>query len=156
MVVVWSHQGGCGVVVWSLQGGCGVVVWSLQGGRTALVRVNMTFHAQIYRDELLQHHVVPLINVTDGTFQHDIIIHVSLWPTRPAYLSPIEHIWGHSGSQGSLKEPYTTNTTGTVLELNEWRNAPFGIVLPPCVVVRNEKDTTNRGHLDTLWLIHFK
>ena len=41
------------------------------GGRTALVRVNRAFNAQIYRNEVLQHHVVPLINVTGGFFQHD-------------------------------------------------------------------------------------
>ena len=39
---------------------------------TALVRVNGMLNAQIYRDEILQHHVVPLINVTGGIFQHDI------------------------------------------------------------------------------------
>ena len=40
------------------------------GGRTALVRINGALNTQIYRDEILQHHVVPLINVTGGIFQH--------------------------------------------------------------------------------------
>ena len=35
-----------------------------------LVRVNGALSDQIYRDEILQHHVVPLINVTGGIFQH--------------------------------------------------------------------------------------
>ena len=35
-------------------------------GRPALVRVNGERNARIYRDEILQHHVVPLINVIGG------------------------------------------------------------------------------------------
>ena len=39
--------------------------------RTALVRVNGALSAKVYRDEILQHHVVPLIiNVTGGICQH--------------------------------------------------------------------------------------
>ena len=54
-------------------GGSVMVSWTEihHDGRTALVRVNGTLNAQIYRDEILQHHVVPLINVTGGIFQHD-------------------------------------------------------------------------------------
>ena len=54
-------------------GGGGVVVWSdiRHDGRTALMRVNGALNDQIYQDEILQHHVVPLINVTGGIFQHD-------------------------------------------------------------------------------------
>ena len=37
-----------------------------------LVRVNGALNDQIYQDEILQHHVVPLINVTGGIFQHFI------------------------------------------------------------------------------------
>ena len=63
-----------------------------------LVRVNGALNAQIYQDEILQHHVVPLINVTGGIFQHvyprphtaricrDFLqqnkVHVSPWPAR--------------------------------------------------------------------------
>ena len=38
----------------------------LWDSRTALVRVNEALNVQIYRDEILQHHVVPLINVIRG------------------------------------------------------------------------------------------
>ena len=50
-----------------------VMVWAEihHDGRIGLVRVNGSLNVQIYRDEILQHHVVPLINVTDGIFQHD-------------------------------------------------------------------------------------
>ena len=49
------------------------MVWAgiRHDGRTTLVRVNGTLKAQIYRDEILQHYVVPLINVTGGIVQHD-------------------------------------------------------------------------------------
>ena len=40
-------------------------------GCTALVRVNGTLNTQIYWDEILQHHAVPLINITGGIVQHD-------------------------------------------------------------------------------------
>ena len=40
--------------------------------RTPLVRINGVLNAQIYRDEILQHHTVPLINVNGGILQHDI------------------------------------------------------------------------------------
>ena len=47
-----------------VSGGAGI----RHDGRTALVEVNGVLNAQIYRDEMLQHHGVPLINVTDGIF----------------------------------------------------------------------------------------
>ena len=54
-------------------GGGGVMVWAgiHRDGRTALVRVNGALCAQICWDEIPQHRVVPLINVTVDTFQLD-------------------------------------------------------------------------------------
>ena len=51
--------------------GGGVMVWAgiHHDGRTALVRVNGALNAQIYRDEILVHHDVLLINVTGSIFQ---------------------------------------------------------------------------------------
>ena len=48
----------------------GMLVWVRihHDGRTALVTVNGERNARIYRDEILQHHVVPLINVIGGIF----------------------------------------------------------------------------------------
>ena len=52
-------------------GGSGMVRTGIHhDGRTTLVRVNGALIAQIYRDEILQYHLVPL-NVTAGIFQHD-------------------------------------------------------------------------------------
>ena len=87
-------------------GGGSVMVWAgiHHDGHTALVIVN----AQIYWDEILQHHVVPLVNVPGGTLQFDSArphtaqvcqdflqqnnIHVLPWAARLAVLSPIEHL----------------------------------------------------------------
>ena len=48
-------------------GGGNVTVCAVihHNGRTALVRVCGALNAQIYRDEVPQHHVVPLINATN-------------------------------------------------------------------------------------------
>ena len=74
-------------------------------GRSALVGVNGALSAQIYRDEILQHHVVPLISVSGGSFQHDnarlhtVRVYIDFLPQNnvpvlpwPADLSPIEHL----------------------------------------------------------------
>ena len=54
--------------------GGSVMVW-LAGihyaGRTALMRVNEALDAQIYRDEILQQHVAPLVTASGGISQHD-------------------------------------------------------------------------------------
>ena len=53
-------------------GGGNAMVWTgiHHQGHTVLVRVIGALDTQIYRDEVVQHHVFPLINVTGGTFQH--------------------------------------------------------------------------------------
>ena len=63
------------IVFWNMVVSVVVVSWLWteihRDGRTALMRVNKALSAPIYRDEILQHHVVPLINVTVDIFQHD-------------------------------------------------------------------------------------
>ena len=54
--------GGGSVMMWA---------WISHDGRTTLMRVNGAFNAQIYQDEILQRHVVPLIIVSGGIWQHD-------------------------------------------------------------------------------------
>ena len=54
-------------------GGGSSMAWTSHhnDGRTGLVRVNEAPNTQIYRDEIPQHHVGPLIKTTGGIFQHD-------------------------------------------------------------------------------------
>ena len=56
-----------------LCGGGRVVVWAgtQPCGRTALVHVAGALTGIRYRDDILQHHVIPHMNVNGGTFQHD-------------------------------------------------------------------------------------
>ena len=50
-----------------------VMVWTgiHHGRRTTLVHVVGALTCIIYRDEIMQHHVIPHMNVNDGMFQHD-------------------------------------------------------------------------------------
>ena len=89
--------------------------WIDHDDRTALVRVGEVFGAQIDRDQTLQHHVIPLINVTGGIFQQDNAKEHTAQVCRDFIQQSNRTPLGHPRSQSSSKEPFTTNTTGTVL-----------------------------------------
>ena len=85
------------IVVHGRFGSGSVMVWeeNHHDGHAVLVRVN----AQIFGDEILQHHVVPLIKVISSIFQHNAKphtarvcrdFHVLPRPAGSADLSPIE------------------------------------------------------------------
>ena len=61
-----GRVGGGGVIKYhdGRVGGGGVIKY--HDGRAALVRVARALNAQIYRGEIPQHHVAPLIDVTGG------------------------------------------------------------------------------------------
>ena len=99
---------------------------------TALVKVNGALSGQMYLDEILQHHVVPLINVTGGILQLDNArphslpkcstannVHVLPWPARSADLSPIEHLWDILDRR--VHPPQTLQELFLALQ-NEWQN----------------------------------
>jgi hypothetical protein len=54
-------------------GGGSVMMWGAisETGRTELVHVNGTLTAKRYRDEILQHHVVPIMQNNGRLFQHE-------------------------------------------------------------------------------------
>ena len=121
------------------------MVWSgiHHGDRTALVRVNGALNDQIYRDEILQHHVVPLFNVTGGIFSitmpgHTLHESVEIFYSR---FIPSKTPLGHPVLRSLSKEPSATNVTGTVLGFTELMkethipNATYNILLPACVAV---------------------
>jgi hypothetical protein len=78
-------------------------------GRTELVHVNGTLTAQRYCDEILQHHVVPIMQNNGRLLQHDNAkphtarvtiaylqkynIPVLSSPSKSLDLDPIEHLW---------------------------------------------------------------
>ena len=91
-IVFWN------TIVWVV-----VVSWYRQG---FTMRVNGALNVQIYRDEILQQHVGPLINVTGGIFQCQATHYVSLlrfstakqrscltMTSKTGRFIPTEHLW---------------------------------------------------------------
>lgn len=124
-------------------GGGSVMVWGgIQNGRrTALVRVEGALTAVRYRDEILEQHVVPFLNLNGGQFQHDNARpHVARvcvefldqnnvitlpWPARSPDLSPIEHLWDELDRRVRLRQPPPQTLRQLFLALvEEWQNIP--------------------------------
>lgn len=124
-------------------GGGSVMVWAgiRHDGRTALVHVAGTLNAIRYRDEILQRHVLPFMNVNGGVFQQDNArphvarvcrefirqnnIEVLPWPARSPDLSPIEHLWDVLDRRVRERRPPPQNLRelGVALQ-EEWQNIP--------------------------------
>ena len=94
-------------------------------GRTALVRFNGAPNEQIYRDEILLHHVGQLINVAmPGNTPH---VSLEIVYSKSPFMSycnigrfiPKRTALGQSGSLNSSKESSATNTTRTLLGVSE-------------------------------------
>ena len=96
--------------------GGSVMLWAgiHHNGRTALLRVNGALRAQVCQDEILKHHILPLINITGGIFKHDSAKVLYSKTCRGGVFligrsihsrTPLKH----TGSQSSSKEPSATN-----------------------------------------------
>ena len=128
-------------------GGGSVMVWAgiHHGGRTALVHVAGTLTGIRYRDEILQHHVIPHMNVNGGMFQHDNARpHVARvnqeflqrhnvptlpWPARSPDLNPIEHLWDALDQRVRRRHPPPQTLPELLAALqNEWQNIPQRVV----------------------------
>ena len=124
-------------------GGGSVMVWAAisVAGRTDLVRVQGNLTAVRYRDEILQPHLLPAINVNREIFQQDNArphvarvtadflannnVNVLPWPSKSPDLNPIEHLWDQLDRRLRRRQhqPHTLQQLMAALQ-DEWRRIP--------------------------------
>ena len=147
---VWRRRGEryadcCTVETDRFGGGGSLMVWGGITGshRTELVIIEGNLTGARYRDEILQHYVVPFLQqhpeVT--TFQHDNArphtaricteflrqnnVQVMEWPAKSADLSPIENVWGLLKDKvDKMDNPPTTIPELARVLQREWQSIP--------------------------------
>ena len=162
-------------------GGGSVMMWAgiHHDGCTALLRVNRVPSAQIYWDKILQHHIVPLINICHwwylSAWQCQAILHESaeIFYSKPMFIFyhgqhnchiyPQQNTSEKSRITEPSKEPSATNTIGTVLGFTEWmtkhphctiQNLFASMHCHLAAVITAQWSHNDTEHSDTLWLIH--
>ena len=108
-------------------------------GKTALVHIPGHLTAQRYCDEILQPHVLPLMQQNGARFQHDNTrphtgrittalltnynVAVLPWPFKSPDLNPIEHLWDDLDRRVRQKQPHPQSLQQLVNALqDEWNN----------------------------------
>ena len=124
-------------------GGRIVIMWAAisHTGKTNLVHINENLTAQRYCDEILQPHVLPIMQNNDSTFQQDYTIpHISgvitaflqrnnimvrPWPSKSPDLNLIEHLMDELDKRIRQRQPAVQSLPHLVHTLQaEWVNIP--------------------------------
>jgi transposase len=109
-------------------------------GRTDLVPVNGALPDQQYCDEIIQHHVVPIMQNNGRLLQHDNArpqtarvttaylqnnnIPVLPWQPKSPDLNPIEHLWDELDRRVQERQPPQQSLHQLVVALHaEWARA---------------------------------
>lgn len=121
-------------------GGGSVMVWAAisYDHRTNLVNIHGNLTAERYRDNILQPHLMPVINRQRELFQqdnarphtarvtrdflHNNNVNVLPWPSKSPDLNPIEHLWDELDKRVRRRQnqPQTLVQLRNVLQ-QEWR-----------------------------------
>jgi hypothetical protein len=107
--------------------------------KTTLVHIPGNLTAQRYCDEILQPHVLPLIQQNDARFQHvnarlhtarittalltNSIVAMLPWPSKSPDLKPIEHLWDDL----DRRVPESLHQLMNALQ-DEWNNIPQQVI----------------------------
>lgn len=124
-------------------GGGSVMMWAAisHNGKTNLVLVNGNLTAQRYCDEILQPHVLPIMQNNGRIFQQDNArphtarittaflqrnnVNVLSWPSKSPDLNPIEHLWDELDRRVRQRQPAPQSLQQLANALQaEWANIP--------------------------------
>lgn len=128
-------------------GGGSVMVWAAISyiNRTDLIHVQGNLTAVRYRDNILQPHLLPVIDVQRELFQQDNArphtaratmaflannnVRVLPWPSRSPDLNPIEHLWDELDRRlrQRQRQPETLQELVVFLQ-GEWERIPQAVI----------------------------